>query len=162
MMRIPLVSGRGYTFVDDQDAEPAARHKWQLHPNGYASVVISRKRKRTTIYLHRLILGAPADLLVDHINGNKLDNRRENLRLVNGSQNQHNLHSAQANSKTGVLNVYWDRSRNRYRLSLVVEGRKVCQTVHATLEEAERAAKVARAQLLSHSVEAAGREEAQP
>lgn len=66
---LPLLSG--YSFY---------------YNRGYAVCV----NEKGQIRMHRLILSAPADLVVDHINGDRLDNRRENLRLVTSGQNSRN------------------------------------------------------------------------
>jgi HNH endonuclease len=57
-------------------------------------------------WLHRFIMGEPAGVC-DHINGNGLDNRRENLRVVTAGENQRNRHRTSA--KSGVVGVHWDR-----------------------------------------------------
>jgi len=76
-------------IVDDEDVEKILQHKWHLQ-NGY---VYSSKVGT----LHRFILNMPRKkmfLQVDHINGNKLDNRKINLRPVFSFQNQQNKKSS--------------------------------------------------------------------
>lgn len=75
---------RGYkTIVDDEDFERLSKYKWQIN-HGYA------KRGIKCIRMHREIINAPKGIDVDHINGNTLDNRRHNLRLVNDFQQNQN------------------------------------------------------------------------
>jgi HNH endonuclease len=57
-------------------------------------------------WLHRFIMGEPAGVC-DHINGNGLDNRRENLRVVTASENMRNKHRTSA--KSGVVGIHWDK-----------------------------------------------------
>lgn len=71
-------------IVDSDAVERVKYIKWRLNGNGY---VINNSK--TSIFLHRLILNC--DTIVDHINGNRLDNRKCNLRIVNKSQNQMNV-----------------------------------------------------------------------
>lgn len=87
-VRVPL--SKGYeAVIDESDAGSIARHKW-CFCNGYAMRAESSHGKRRYLYMHREILSAPPGLEVDHINGDKLDNRRTNLRLCTPSQNKAN------------------------------------------------------------------------
>ncbi|MGZ6360767.1 MAG: HNH endonuclease signature motif containing protein [Ktedonobacterales bacterium] len=70
-------------------------HAWYRKPDGRA----------TTTYLHRLIMDAPKGTTVDHINGDTLDNRRTNLRIVSNAENNANRQGAYSASKTGVRGV---------------------------------------------------------
>lgn len=87
MKHIELTRG-AVTIVDDADYEALSRHSWYLH-NGYA---YGRPGGRAgqKIRMHRYILGVDPLAFVDHINGDKLDNRRENLREVTKRQNNCN------------------------------------------------------------------------
>ena len=71
--------------IDIEDIDKVKYHKWNLNHSGYASC---RNRKISSLFMHRLILDT--DQFVDHINHNKLDNRKSNLRIVTKSQNQMN------------------------------------------------------------------------
>lgn len=96
--QIPLSGKKGqgkFALVDDKDYEVLAQYKWHLS-NGYA---VRRGNKPTS--MHRAIMQPPSDLQVDHINGDRLDNRRCNLRLCTGGQNKRNRHALVAN-KTGA------------------------------------------------------------
>jgi hypothetical protein len=74
-----------YALVDEPDIWLASR-AWHLSPEGYASGHDGRR----TVYMHRLIAKAPDGLEVDHINRNRLDNRRSNLRLTDRAGNARN------------------------------------------------------------------------
>lgn len=71
--------------IDPQDEHFLQEFRWNLSSHGYLRSTGSSKR-----YLHRLIMCAPRGTQVDHINGDKLDNRRENLRLCPGVENHFN------------------------------------------------------------------------
>lgn len=74
-------------IVDDEDFEWLSQYVYYyVSSTGYARRVDGYSRK----YMHRDITKCPDDLHVDHINGNRLDNRRENLRIVTVSQNHMN------------------------------------------------------------------------
>lgn len=78
---------KGYALVDDEDYEYLNQFSWFLS-NGYAFRRISYRKNRG---MHRFILQSPKKgLQVDHKNGNRLDNRRKNLRLASSAQNSMN------------------------------------------------------------------------
>ena len=60
---------------------------------------------------------------IDHINGNKLDNRRSNLRHVNNQQNHWNREKSKSNT-SGYKGVSFDKSRGKYEASIMKDGRK--------------------------------------
>lgn len=69
--------------LDKEDYEKINSYLWHLDKNGYAQSSIGK--------MHRFIMNAKkGDSIVDHINGDKLDNRKENLRFVTFSQNAQN------------------------------------------------------------------------
>lgn len=72
-------------IIDDDVWEWASETNWYAHT--FTKPYPARKEKRQTIFLHRLILPCPAGKQIDHINGDHLDNRRENLRIVSQSEN---------------------------------------------------------------------------
>lgn len=87
---LPLANG-GIALIDEADAEAVAGFSWRatrrLH-TFYAKAYLGGGREAyVEDYLHRVILCAPIGMSVDHINGNGLDCRRSNLRLVTKSQN---------------------------------------------------------------------------
>ena len=84
---------KGYVaIVDDEDFGRLSRHKWyaqalKASPVVYAYTRTSRRDGHVCIGMHRMIMGSPPWLRVDHINFNGLDNRRENLRVLEPSLN---------------------------------------------------------------------------
>jgi hypothetical protein len=83
-MRCIINNGASFIF-DKIDLTLIKKHTWSI-ARGHIRTVINGK----TRYLHRLLLGAPSTVEIDHINQNKLDNRRCNLRLASHFQNQQN------------------------------------------------------------------------
>jgi hypothetical protein len=120
MQRIPLTKNH-FTVVDDADYEWANRWKWQLNRNSYACRNARIDGKYKKVYLHRLINQTPTGLDTDHINRDKLDNRRANLRSSTRSQNNHNSPPSKAN-KSGVKGVSWDKARSRWRANMEKNG----------------------------------------
>ena len=93
-MKIIQVKGSSGAIVDDDDFENLNKWTWRLNERGY---VVSRRYRNGKYHndrLHRIIANAPPHLQVDHINRNKLDNRKMNLRLCNNSQNNRNRHTS--------------------------------------------------------------------
>lgn len=82
-----ILTGGEVALVDDEDYPLLSRHKWQLsHDDGYAvTTVQTRFGKNNTFYLHRFIIGGFCTC--DHINLNKLDCRKENLRRATMQEN---------------------------------------------------------------------------
>lgn len=89
MSRIKLTRGQ-VTIVDVEDFKKLNLVKW--HSNGrYAMRTLHRKNApMLKVLMHREIMGAKPGEVVDHINGNTLDNRRKNLRIVTHAQNSWN------------------------------------------------------------------------
>ena len=73
-------------IIDIEDVPKVQNRKWRKNCNGYC---ITEKKDKTHIFLHRVVLDT--DKTVDHINENKLDNRKENLRTCIESTNQMNV-----------------------------------------------------------------------
>jgi hypothetical protein len=128
MARIPLHDRNGdviaHAIVDDGDYERVAKHRWGLGSvHGY--VVRQRREGRSgTVRLHREVLGLkPGDPEVDHENGDKLDNRRENLRLVTKSANMQNRHGLDGKNTSGYRGVSWDRRLCKWRAQTMLRGR---------------------------------------
>jgi len=90
--------------------------------------------------MHRLILNAPPDLKVDHINGNGLDNRKENLRLATTPQNVRNARLSLRNS-SGFKGV--KRKRQKWQASIVFNGKTIRLGVFDAREDAARAYDIA-------------------
>lgn len=71
---------RFVALVDPTDFESVSIYKWWVNAGGYAESTHYGRR----VLMHRLLMEPPSDKVVDHINGNKLDNQRSNLRIVPG------------------------------------------------------------------------------
>jgi hypothetical protein len=119
---IPLTQGR-VALVDDQDYEWLNQTKWRYCEDeprpGYA-----RGHLRGTgvhIRMHRLILDAPPDMQVDHINGNTLDNRRVNLRLASQVQNSRNA-QPHRHARSPYKGVSWQPTHRKWRAMICING----------------------------------------
>ena len=110
---IKLTQGK-QAIVDDNDFEWLSQWKWQYNLHGYAvrSEGDWRKKSRKTIFMHREIVKTPVGLQTDHINRDKLDNRKVNLRVCTRSQNFQNR--LLKNNKSGLKGVYF-RSKGNWK-----------------------------------------------
>jgi len=99
---IPLTKGL-YAIVDAADYEWLSKYKWFTHGRGKKACA-ARNEKRRTITMHREIMQPPPGMFVDHINHNRKDNRRCNLRNCTPPQNVRNRRVC--GSKSGFIGVY--------------------------------------------------------
>lgn len=88
------------------------------------------------LYLHRVLLSAEKGQIVDHINNNPLDNRKENLRFVTASQNQMNSVAKKNKLPKGVS---FAKDRNKYVAQISWQGNKIRLGQFDTVKEAENA-----------------------
>lgn len=109
MKYIPLT--RGYEAIVDDDYE--SNIKWHISSHGYARGERSSNGKRVRVMLHREIIGAKKGEIVDHINGNPLDNRRSNLRIVTLKQSMQNRGPSKR-SASGYRGVYQSSSKKKW------------------------------------------------
>lgn len=109
---IPLSKDR-FAIVDDEDYEQLIQYKWQGSDKYYAY----RFDNGTKVYMHRYIINPPAGFVVDHIDGNRLNNTRENLRAVSPADNLLNQGLSRKN-KSGFKGVYFHKGRNCWRAEI--------------------------------------------
>lgn len=116
MKYIELTQGKK-AIVDDEDFECLNKFKWR-YLNGYAvrTVTIS-KGVRKPEWMHRVINKTPKEFLTDHINHNKLDNRKKNLRAVSASLNLLNR-GVRKDNKSGYTGVYWHKQHKKWYVQI--------------------------------------------
>lgn len=101
-------------IVDDDVYEEIMKHKWHTLKTGYAARSSGGRKNKKMVYMHRAIMKADIGISVDHINGNKLDNRRENLRLCSHSENCRNSKKPKCTATSKYKGVYWDKTKNAW------------------------------------------------
>lgn len=131
--QIQLRNTGHFTVVDEEDYEELEKFSpWYENDSGYAMKKTRVKGKNVSIRMHRIIMKAPKGLVVDHINGNKLDNRKSNLRCVGQQINCWNKEKeSYIHKKYDLPNgVTFDMNRNKYVATRTIRRR------FDTLEEA--------------------------
>jgi hypothetical protein len=108
MKQVRLSKGK-FAKVDDADFERVSQYKWSFHDMGYAFTNPGPREDKTYILMHRFVNKTPHGMSTDHINGDKLDNRRGNLRDATHAENKWNK-PAQANNTSGYKGVSQNKS----------------------------------------------------
>ena len=121
MKKIKLTKGYE-TLVDDEDFSYLNQWKWHYDSiTGYAKRHFNNGRN---FYLHRFVNKTPIGFHTDHINRNKLDNRRTNLRTVTRSKNQHNMGMFK-NNTSGYKGVSWSKVMNKWESYIWNDNKKI-------------------------------------
>jgi len=113
---IPLTQGK-FAIVHAEDYEWLSQYKWcalKTHDNKFYAV---RRKNNKTIIMHRQIMNAPAGLVVDHIDGNGLNNRRTNLRICTQAQNIHNSRPRR-NRSSKYKGVFWNKTNKKWIVTI--------------------------------------------
>ena len=111
---IPL-SQNQVAIVDDEDFEKLNTMKWCSHKHGntfYALRRVKRSHEKFTC-MHNDLLFAESPLEIDHVNGNGLDNRKCNLRIVTHRQNCQNFHHNKSSIYPGVC---WAKNNKKWKV----------------------------------------------
>lgn len=134
MNTIQLPSGH-IVIVSDADFDRVSQFKWSIGSTGYAQRSVLGKKQT----MHRFILAAPDGVDVDHVNMNRLDNRRDNIRLCTRSQNCKNKgkRSDSTNQFKGVNRV--GKSTGGYRARVSIDKKDTSLGTFSTEEAAARA-----------------------
>ena len=140
--RIPLTQGR-FAIVDPADFPHISRYKWRLCRTKGKNVLYAERSirlpsgKYSRILMHREVLRLPKGeilrdmsdgrrttrLVIDHINGDGLDNHRANLRLATVAQNAWN--SNKRNPRSGYKGVWFAADKGLWRAAIVCRGKRL-------------------------------------
>lgn len=130
MRKVPLVGRKGKgkcAIVDDKDYEKVARYRWH-YGGGYAISDFG-------VRMHRFIMNPPQDLVIDHINHDRLDNRRSNLKICTQFENSQN----RIHAKATYGNVYSNKNVTKWYACNMIDGKPARSKSYDTYEEAEEA-----------------------
>lgn len=140
-VRIPLSNTELCAIVAPDDVELVSGRRWYAGWTSAGSVAaVMAKVRGRTVLMHRLIMAASTDSLVDHINGDPLDNRKPNLRLCTHAENMRNRR-IHRNNQSGFKGVHaaTDRKAVRWRAQISVDNKRIHLGSYATAEAAHAA-----------------------
>lgn len=121
-------------LIDKDDLNKIRYHKWRIDGNKRV-ITGNSTNKNPRRELSRFILGiTDSSLVVDHVNGNSLDNRKQNLRICTQRENVFN--KCKNNSQSGYLGVFWDKSRFRWAPEITQDSVRVHLGRYKELEKA--------------------------
>jgi len=150
---MPLKSkeGKKWMWIDVEDKNWAEKINWYENKQGYAKWTCRQKGK--DIYLHHEIIKRklqldeiPKAMQVDHIDGNRLNNTRSNLRLCTPQQNAQNR-KRHRNNTSGQKGVYFNKQKRKWSAYISENGKKKVLGRYHTLEEAAEVRKLAEEEL---------------
>lgn len=118
--------GIGYTskgeefYFDLEDYDLIKNYCWRINSDGYVSTNIWINKTVSGLYMHRIILGCEnSEIKIDHINHEKYNNQKYNLRIATSSQNNMNA-SISKNNTSGVTGVYFDKKANKWTAQITI------------------------------------------
>lgn len=142
------------TIIDTEDLQILIdlNRSWYICPSSSGKLYVRTNntisyKRYSVLHLHRIICNAPSGLEVDHINGEPLDNRKSNLRLVEHYQNMQNI------QKSGHKNVKWSKRNNKFFVEIRSKEKVVFKRFYDSEEEARTAAVAARLKFREFTVE---------
>lgn len=151
MIQVPIHNKDGictHAIVDDSDAYLADLH-WSRNAYGYAMRYIGGRLATEAVFIHRQIMGLKRGdpRVVDHINHDPMDNRRENLRIVSRGANCQHRDGLDKNNTSGARGVVWNPINRKWVAQVHHKGRGIYCGSFADKVEAAKAAATKRAEL---------------
>lgn len=135
-MKIIKLTQNKETMVDDGDFEWLSKYDWRYNYGSYGGEYAVTAINQKTVRIHRLIMNAQAGQEMDHINGNGLDNRRENLRFCSRTENNRNR-GRQKLAASGYKGV--SKRKNRWKAWITLDSKQIHIGMYSMKEEAARA-----------------------
>lgn len=125
MKEISLTKGMT-ALIDDEDFDKVKEFKWYAHesrPGKFYARSDFPGRKR--VFLHRFIMNIDdPKIQVDHIDGNKMNNTRSNLRLATNQENNRNQHKLKSNNTSNYRGVSFNKQSNKFEAYIKLPNKK--------------------------------------
>ena len=137
-------------LYDAEDEDKINKYNWSVHKQHHCFYVITSmphpdggftrggRRRRTTLCLHRLVADTPKGMDTDHINGDGLDNRKQNLRICTHAENMCNRRLGK-NNKSGFKGVNWRKDDKTWHAQIRHNKKKIHIGYFKDKEEAAKA-----------------------
>lgn len=142
MKSISMKDGRE-VIVDDDVYKWAKDMSWHTDEKGYVRHMCNKEEKaffgKKFVYLHILVVDCPVGMVRDHVDGNKLDCRREKVRICTNQQNLWNSKTNRKNNKSGYKGVSWDSHAEMWKACIRVDGKRISLRYWRNPEDAARA-----------------------
>ena len=138
-MEDKIINIKGYeVIVSGEDYERVMQHKWHIKCNlkKGGAYFASYVGKSSIVKLHRFIINCPENMIVDHINGNVLDNRRSNLRICTKHQNTMNKI---VTNTSGYKGVSWHKRDKKWQAQIKINYVNIHLGLFSTPELAHKA-----------------------
>jgi HNH endonuclease/AP2 domain len=135
--QIPLGGKKGagmFALVDDDMYELLSKYSWSYHC-GYAAGGKKAQRELGHHFMHRIVNQTPADMITDHIDRNRLNNQKENLRNVTDRQNMMNT-SIRSNKYSKYKGVWWNAIAHLWTCAIHVNGEQIYLGYYRTQRDA--------------------------
>ena len=144
--------GKGYTtFVDEEDLYTVYQYNWRYHVSASGSSVVTQARGKLLV-LSRVIMNAPHDKVVDHIDHNTLNNSRSNLRICTRAENSRNMIASNVRDRGGR----YPNSAKPWEARITFNYKQMHLGMFATEEEARQAVQQAKHELFGEFAPAGG------
>jgi hypothetical protein len=146
MAKLLFLGNDTYTEVDDEDYYWLSQWNWnavaiknRLYVKRSKKKALLKSGVKYEIFLHRVIMKCTdPGLVVDHIDNNPLNNKKNNLRICTKAQNNRNT-SSHKDSSSKYLGVTYDKARKKWNAQLMVNGKRVLTKRYPTEIEAAKA-----------------------
>ena len=143
MKEIILTNG-AIAKVNNSDFKKVNEINWTIQKRKNTNYALGRPHLSSPISMHRFIMNPPKGMVIDHINFDGLDNRRENLRICTQTENLNNRKNLSKNINKKVIKsiyegVYWNNSKTKCQSYIYFDGKKIHLGLFGCEEDASKA-----------------------
>lgn len=115
-----------YFLIDEEDYDKIKNYSWYINTSGYVAITPAFRGKTDNKenLLHRYLISPGKENVVDHINHNRLDNRKHNLRICNTMQNNQNS-IIRMNNTSDIIGIWYDNKNEKWASEIRVNKKKI-------------------------------------